>query len=61
MNFNMFSSLPIQAAVYNQVFSFMHDSHHRFLTGRSCTTKLLLEHHDWYRVLDKSGKSMWYL
>ena len=42
-------------AIYNQVISFVHDSHHEFLTGRSCTTQLLLVHHDWFKVLDKSG------
>ena len=43
-------------AIYNQVISFVHDSHHRFLTGRSCTTQRLLVHHDWFKVLDKSGQ-----
>lgn len=43
-------------AIYNQVISFVHDSHHGFLTGRSCTTQLLLVHHDWFKVLDKSGQ-----
>ena len=42
-------------AIYNQVISFVHDSHHGFLTGRSCTTQLLLVHHDWFKALDKSG------
>ena len=44
-------------AIYNQVISFMHDSHHGFLTSRSCTTQLLLVHHDWFKVLDKSGRA----
>ena len=44
-------------AIYNQVISFMHDSHHGFLTSRSCTTQLLLVHHDWFKVLDKSGQA----
>ena len=43
-------------AIYNQVISFVDDSHHGFLTGRSCTTQLLLVHHDWFKVLDKSGQ-----
>ena len=37
-------------AIYNEVISFIHDSHHGFLTGRSCTTQLLLIHHDWFKV-----------
>ena len=28
-------------AIYNQVISFVDDSHHGFLTGRSCTTQVL--------------------
>lgn len=43
-------------AIYNQVISFIHDSHHGFLTGRSCTTQLLLVHHDWFKALDRSGQ-----
>ena len=43
-------------AIYNQVISFVHDSHREFLTGRSCTTQLLLVHHDWFKVWDKSGR-----
>lgn len=43
-------------AIYNQVISFVHDSHHGFLTDRSCTTQLLLVHYDWFKVLDKSGQ-----
>ena len=39
-----------------QVISFIHDSRHGFLTGRSFTTQLLLLHHDWFKVLDKSGQ-----
>ena len=41
-------------AIYNQVISFVHDSHHGFLTGRSCTTQLLLLHYDWFKILDRS-------
>ena len=43
-------------AIYNQVISFIHNSHHGFLTGRSCTTQLLLVHHDWLKALDRSGQ-----
>ena len=43
-------------AIYDQVIRFIHDSHHGFLTGRSCTTQLLLVHHDWFKVLDKRGQ-----
>ena len=43
-------------AIYNQVISFVHDSHHGFLTGHSCTTQQLLVHHDWFKVWDKSGQ-----
>ena len=46
----------VYIAIYNQVISFVHDSHPGFLTGRSCTTQLLLVHHDWFKVLDKSGQ-----
>ena len=42
--------------IYNQVISFIHDSHHEFLTGRSCPTQLLLVHHDWLKVLDKRSQ-----
>lgn len=41
-------------AIYNQVISFAHDSHHRFLTGRSCTT---LEHQQC--VVVKGEASNW--
>lgn len=43
-------------AIYYQVISLVHDSHHGFLTGSSCTTQLLLVHHDWFKVLHKSGQ-----
>ena len=43
-------------AIYYQVISLVHDSHHRFLTGSSCTTQRLLLHHDWFKVLHKSGQ-----
>ena len=43
-------------AIYDQVIGFIHDSHHGFLTGRSCSTQLLLIHHDWFKVLDKRGQ-----
>ena len=43
-------------AIYDQAIRFIHDSHHGFLTGRSCTTQLLLVHHDWFKVLDKTGQ-----
>ena len=43
-------------AIYDQVIRFIHDFHHGFLTGRSCTTQLLLVHHDWFKVLDKRGQ-----
>ena len=43
-------------AIYNQVISFVHDSHHGFSTGRSCTTQLLLVRHDWFKVLDRIGQ-----
>ena len=43
-------------AIYDQVIGFIHYSHDRFLTGRSCSTRLLLVHHDWFKVLDKSGQ-----
>ena len=32
--------------IYGQVVDFIHNSHHGFLRGRSCTTQLLLIHHD---------------
>jgi len=37
-------------AIYDQVIRFIHDSHHGFLTGCSCTTQLLLVHHDWFSL-----------
>ena len=43
-------------AIYDQVIGFIHDSHHGFLTGRSCSTQPLLIHHDWFKVLDKRGQ-----
>ena len=43
-------------AVYGQVIEFIHSSHHGFLNGRSCTTQLLLVHHDWSKALDNSGQ-----
>ena len=43
-------------AIYDQVIGFIHDSHHGFLIGRSCTTQLLLARHDWFNLLDKSGQ-----
>ena len=43
-------------AVYRQVIEFIHSSHHGFLNGRSCTTQLLLVHHDWSKALDNSGQ-----
>ena len=43
-------------AIYGQVTAFIHSSHHGFLRGRSCTTQLLLAHHDWSKALDNSGQ-----
>ena len=43
-------------AIYDQVIRFIHYSLHGFLTGRSCTTQLLLVHHDWFKVLDRRGQ-----
>jgi len=43
-------------AIYDQVIGFIHDSHLGFLAGRSCSTQLPLVHHDWFKVLDKSGQ-----
>ena len=43
-------------AIYDQVIGFIHDSHHGFLTGRSCSTQLLLVHNDCFKGLDKSGQ-----
>ena len=33
-------------AIFGQVIEFIYSSHHGFRRGRSCTTKLLLVHHD---------------
>ena len=43
-------------AIYDRVTAFIHSSHHGFLRGRSCTTQLLLAHHDWSKALDNSGQ-----
>ena len=36
----------VYKSILSQDITFMHDSRHGFLTGRSCTTQLLLLHHD---------------
>ena len=48
----------VYIAIYNEVISFIHGSHHGFLTGCSCTTQLLLVDHDWFKVLDRSGQTL---
>ena len=48
--------LVYNAIIYEQVIEFVHSSHHGFLRGRSCTTQLLLVHHDWSKALDNGGQ-----
>ena len=43
-------------AIFGQVIEFVHSSHHGLLRGRSCTTQLLLVHHDWAMALDNGGQ-----
>ena len=42
--------------IYDQVFQYLHDSHHGFLRGRSTVSQLVLVHDDWAKVLDNQGQ-----
>ena len=46
----------LHAVLYDQVFQYLHDSHHGFLRGRSTVSQLVLVHDDWAKVLDNQGK-----
>ena len=41
-------------AIFGQVIKFIHSTQHGFL--RSCTTQLLLVHHDWSMTYDNGGQ-----
>ena len=53
-----FQERLVYNAIYGHVIDLIHNSHHGFLRGRSCTTQLLLVHvhHDWSNALDINGQ-----
>ena len=46
----------LHTVIYDQVFQYLHDSHHGFLRGRSTVSQLVLVHDDWVKVLDNQGQ-----
>ena len=46
----------LHTVLYDQVFQYLHDSHHGFLRGRSTVSQLVLVHDDWAKVLDNQGQ-----
>ena len=46
----------LHTVIYDQVFQYLHDSHHGFLRGRSTVSQLVLVHDDWAKVLDYQGQ-----
>ena len=46
----------LHTVIYDQVFQYLHDSHHGFLRGRFTVSQLVLVHDDWAKVLDNQGQ-----
>ena len=46
----------LHTVIYDQVFQYLHDSHHGFLRGRPTVSQLVLVHDDWAKVLDNQGQ-----